>query len=85
MEEVSPAIYLPQVQGAAGVDVSGGGPAWGRPSFGVGDATASRRRLAGRFGRRIALSEHGERHATDVIRRHRLIEAFLAGRWHALG
>ena len=25
----------------------------------------------------IALSEHGERHATDVIRRHRLIETFL--------
>src|SRR5229473_1551893 len=25
----------------------------------------------------IALSEHGERHATSVIRRHRLIETFL--------
>src|SRR5258705_12644321 len=25
----------------------------------------------------IALSEHGERHATNVIRRHRLIETFL--------
>jgi DtxR family Mn-dependent transcriptional regulator len=33
--------------------------------------------LADSAGGGIALSEHGERHATDVIRRHRLIESFL--------
>jgi DtxR family transcriptional regulator, Mn-dependent transcriptional regulator len=34
--------------------------------------------LAGSGSGGIALSEHGQRHAREVVRRHRLIEAFLA-------
>ena len=34
--------------------------------------------LAGSGGGGIALSEHGQRHAREVVRRHRLIETFLA-------
>ena len=30
----------------------------------------------------IALNDHGQRHAREVIRRHRLIETFLGGRRH---
>jgi DtxR family transcriptional regulator, Mn-dependent transcriptional regulator len=34
--------------------------------------------LAGSGGGGIVLSEHGQRHAREVVRRHRLIETFLA-------
>ena len=34
--------------------------------------------LAGSGGGGIVLSEHGQRHAREVVRRHRLVETFLA-------